>query len=126
MSDINIPNDGICETTYSDGKIAGRVNYKDGKKHGWAIAYHKNGTKASEGLYLDGVQQGIWTYRDDKGCLCSIANVKDGKACGSIIFWDTDAGKASEVSPSMLKLISDERIETTYDIVNMALEEKTK
>ena len=53
--------------------------YKNGKKNGRWISYHKNGQLHSEGEYKNGKWEGQWVDFYENGLIRSRGNYRDGK-----------------------------------------------
>ena len=51
------------------GETTGRIqwSFKNGKKHGPWIIYHKNGQLESKGTYKDGKEDGPWVQYNEDG-----------------------------------------------------------
>ncbi len=54
---------------YRLGRERERIDYVRGRKHGFVIQWHPNGTKASQAEYRDGVETGRFTRWDREGRL---------------------------------------------------------
>jgi len=62
------------------------------------IEYWANGYKKSEGTLLDGKEDGLWTYWDEKGEMSEEGTFKDGKKDGLWTYWDERGQKESEIT----------------------------
>lgn len=54
---------------YPDGEIWSEMHYDKGLRHGPNVAYHENGEKRYEGVYMNDLQDSIWSYYDTSGKL---------------------------------------------------------
>jgi antitoxin component YwqK of YwqJK toxin-antitoxin module len=74
----------LAETFYEDGSH--KLTYEwylanDGAMrvlHGRFYAYHRNGQLASEGQYLNGLEDGLWRYYHENGQLAAEGRYEDG------------------------------------------------
>ena len=63
---------------------------------GQFVDYHDNGTKSVEGQFVNGKQQGIWTFYHENGKLFRTGKYVDGRADGQWVIWREDGSKWSE------------------------------
>lgn len=88
--------DGLFYERSSNTPYSGELNDKrsqgmivNGKQDGPWVAYWKNGQISSKGNYRNGEQEGLWIYYYDNGSLWSEESWKDGKQDGPwITYWD--------------------------------------
>lgn len=59
---------------YPNGKIFKKSVYKENKRNGYYIEYHKNGNKWVEGQYINGYMKGEWKWFDTLGIIERTAN----------------------------------------------------
>ncbi|MBN2172629.1 MAG: hypothetical protein JW731_00765 [Bacteroidales bacterium] len=59
---------------YQDGTIWSEGVYKDGVENGLKTVYHENGQKYYEGLLVDGKRTGLWNFWDKNGILIKEIN----------------------------------------------------
>lgn len=89
----------IAEIPYESGGLQFRYSRKlseDGARwirHGLFTAFHKNGQRASEGVYEHGLETGVWRDYHDNGQLAAEGEYVDGKEHGTWRFWDRDGGQ---------------------------------
>lgn len=57
--------DGYWKQYYSNGQLAFKGNFVDGKRHGYWEAYYEDGTLAFKGYFKNAKQIGLW-IQDDK------------------------------------------------------------
>jgi antitoxin component YwqK of YwqJK toxin-antitoxin module len=78
----------LAESFYEDGSR--KLTYErylanDGAMwvlHGRFYAYHRNGQLASEGQYLNGLEDGLWRYYYENGQLAAEGCYEDGLDAG--------------------------------------------
>jgi hypothetical protein len=63
---------------------------------GQFVDHHDNGTKSVEGQFVNGKQQGIWTFYHENGKLFRTGKYVDGQADGQWAIWRDDGSKWSE------------------------------
>jgi antitoxin component YwqK of YwqJK toxin-antitoxin module len=91
MADLN-----IAEIPYEDGTTRyryARYMAEDGTRwirHGPFFAYHPNGERASEGNYVDGAEDGVWTDFHANGQMAARGNYAAGAQVGTWEYWDAD------------------------------------
>ncbi len=91
----------IVEIPYDSGAIKfryARVMSPDGTRwvlHGFFLAYHVNGTVASEGHFTDGKEDGLWRDFHSNGVLASEGQYRSGKEVGVWRFWISDGAEDS-------------------------------
>jgi antitoxin component YwqK of YwqJK toxin-antitoxin module len=97
MTDLN-----IAEILHDTGGIHYRYSQypsPDGAqwiRHGLFVAYHKNGQTASEGNYVDGLEEGLWRDFHENGQLAAEGRYSKGKEVGKWRFWNTAGSLESE------------------------------
>ncbi len=64
----NLP-DGTCIEYYPSGIIRNQISFTAGKRNGLAIFYDENGSKMTDGNYLDDLSNGSWKIFDKTGKL---------------------------------------------------------
>jgi len=64
--------------------------------NGQFVDHHDNGNKSVEGTFVDGKQQGGWTYFHENGQRFRTGNYVDGRADGQWVIWREDGSKWSE------------------------------
>ena len=91
----------IAEIPFESGEIHfryARYLSDDGSRwirHGLFVAYHKNGKLASEGNYVDGVEDGHWRDFHENGQLAAEGEYDRGHEVGVWKYWTPD-GKPDE------------------------------
>ena len=86
----------IAEVLYPTGQVKYRYSRQlspDQSKwirHGKFIAYHENGTIASDGNYENGVEQGRWRDYHPNGQIASDGCYESGVEVGEWNYWDPD------------------------------------
>jgi antitoxin component YwqK of YwqJK toxin-antitoxin module len=84
----------IAEIPYDTGEIRFRYSRylsQDGSRwirHGLFRAYHRNGQLASEGYYIDGLEDGLWRDYYENRQLAAEGNYEKGIETGSWSYWD--------------------------------------
>ena len=76
--------------TYENGNIRNITFHKEtqtGIEKVKYEAYHYTGRKASEGTYLNGKEDGLWTYWYENGQKRWEGTVKNGKRKGLWTYW---------------------------------------
>ena len=63
---------------------------------GQFVDHHDNGTKSVEGQFVNGKQQGIWTFYHENGNRFRTGQYVDGRADGQWIIWREDGSNWSE------------------------------
>ncbi|MDH3523865.1 MAG: hypothetical protein OES32_09790 [Acidobacteriota bacterium] len=93
----------VAEIPYESGQIRfryARYLAPDGAKwvrHGLFVAYHRDGTIASEGEYVHGLEQGLWSSYHENGTLAARGHYADGVETGTWQYWnDQGDPEASE------------------------------
>ena len=88
MSELN-----IAEIPFDDGSVRYRYARKmspDGTRwirEGLFQAFHENGALASEGRYVDGVEDGQWRDYHDNGQLAAEGAYNAGSEVGDWRYW---------------------------------------
>ncbi|MEZ4883588.1 MAG: hypothetical protein R3E32_02535 [Chitinophagales bacterium] len=74
---------GLIKKTDDDGTRT-EINYKEGKRHGLATTYYKNGNVSAEIDYVEGEKQGEakWFYQDKDRLLYQVTNFEQSKKEG--------------------------------------------
>lgn len=86
----------IAEIPYKDGTTRFRYARKlspDGTRwirDGRFCSYHPNGTLASEGMYVDDQEHGLWTDYHTNGQVAAKGHYANGKEVGQWEFWSSD------------------------------------
>ena len=81
---------GIVHFKYS------RYLSDDGKRwvrHGLFLAYHKNGTLASEGSYVHGLEHGLWRDYHENGRMAAEGLYEGGVEIGDWHYWNADGSE---------------------------------
>jgi len=84
---------------YADGKLKeeGEAYFLDDSPfNGDFIDHHDNGKKSVEGKFLNGKQEGVWTYFHKNGSRFRTGKYLDGRANGQWVIWRMDGSKWSE------------------------------
>lgn len=95
----------IAEIPYENGEIRCRYSRylsADGTRwvrHGLFRAYYPDGSLASEGSYVDGLEAGLWRDFHANGQLAAEGTYDAGKEKDDWKYWDSD-GSASGVKLS--------------------------
>jgi antitoxin component YwqK of YwqJK toxin-antitoxin module len=93
----------IAEVPYESGEIRFRYSRylpegaKEWVNHGFFQSFHRNGAVASEGNYVDGLEEGLWRDYHANGTLAAEGNYRAGKEHGSWRFWDENGRAEKEV-----------------------------
>ena len=91
----------IAEIPYESGEVRfryARYLAADGTRwirHGLFRAYHRNGTLASEGNYVDGAEEGLWRDYHENGQLAAEGHYKKGEEVGTWRYWN-DKGEPED------------------------------
>jgi antitoxin component YwqK of YwqJK toxin-antitoxin module len=94
MADLN-----IAEIPYPSGQLKYRYSRylaSDGGswiRHGLFRAYHENGQLASEGNYVDGLEQGFWRDYHENGQIAAEGEYKDGTEVGTWRYWNGEGAQ---------------------------------
>ncbi|ALM85393.1 toxin-antitoxin system YwqK family antitoxin [Bordetella sp. N] len=84
----------IAEIPHENGIVRYRYSRylsADGKKwirHGLFRAFHEDGTLASEGTYVDGVEHGLWRDFHANGKPAAEGNYENGQEAAGWKFWN--------------------------------------
>ena len=78
----DLPISGIVQDYYESGQLESEGIYKDGIEEGLAKYYYENGQLESEGMLYGPFEAGYWTYYYENGQLSQEGNYKEGKAEG--------------------------------------------
>ena len=91
------------------GKVTGREqgSFKNGKRDGAWVGYHKNGQLWYEGNYKNGKSEGTWTDYHTNGQLWSKGNYKNGRLDGVWVVYSRDGQLYSKDTYKDMKKISD-------------------
>ena len=94
MDDLVERNDLYYEK-FSDVPFTGEISgieigsFKNGKKNGEWLSYHRNGQLFSKGNFTNGEKGGLWEFYHENGQLKAKDNFKNGKLDGeSFYYWD--------------------------------------
>ena len=78
-------------------KEEGGISFLDDSPfNGDFIDHHDNGNKSVEGNFLNGKQEGVWTYFHKNGSRFRTGKYVDGRANGQWVIWRMDGSKWSE------------------------------
>ena len=83
----------------ADGKLKeeGESYFLDDSPfNGDFVDHHDNGEKSVEGKFLNGKQEGVWTYFHKNGSRFRTGKYVDGRANGQWVIWRMDGSKWSE------------------------------
>ena len=86
----------IAEILHENGEVRfryARYLAEDGTRwirHGLFLAYHPDGSLASEGEYRDGVEHGLWRDFHTNGRLAAEGTYAGGEQIGDWRFWNSD------------------------------------
>ena len=87
MDDL-VERDGLYYEKFTDAPYSGKVtgkeqgSFKDGKREGAWIYYHRNGQLQLKGNYKNGQKEGAWVDYWENGQLQLKGNYKNGKKDG--------------------------------------------
>lgn len=90
----------IAEIFYESGQLQYRYSRylaSDGSKwvrHGLFTAFHRNGEQASEGTYVDGVEDGNWRDFHENGLVAAEGSYAKGIETGTWRYWNDDGTEA--------------------------------
>ena len=76
-------------------KAITRIEYKNGKRHGFYKYFHKNGQLMFRGSYTNGILQGAFEEFYENGQLQETGDYKNGKQHGSWEFFEEDGNLVS-------------------------------
>jgi antitoxin component YwqK of YwqJK toxin-antitoxin module len=102
MDDPNILH--IAEIPFPSGAVKfrySRVLAPDGSRwirHGLFVQYHENGEVASEGSYVNGLEDGVWRDFHSNGQVASEGRFRNGKEEGLWRFWNAAGHEEPSVS----------------------------
>jgi antitoxin component YwqK of YwqJK toxin-antitoxin module len=77
--------DGLVRTFREDGSMLAETTFQGGRRHGPFRDYWPTGMLASEGNYLNDVQEGEWRFYHDDGTIMEVIQFKGGR---EVIDWD--------------------------------------
>jgi antitoxin component YwqK of YwqJK toxin-antitoxin module len=86
----------IAEIFYDSGELRYRYSRylaKDGStwiRHGRFTAYHRNGQLASEGNYVDGLEDGGWRDFHENGRIAAEGRYDQGQETADWQYWDAN------------------------------------
>ncbi|MEC9081309.1 MAG: hypothetical protein VYE44_05985 [Verrucomicrobiota bacterium] len=84
--------EGEAKLTQKNGQYFSEDSPFDGQ----FIDHHDNGQKSVEGTFVEGKQQGVWTFYHENGQQFRTGNYVDGRADGQWIIWREDGSKWAE------------------------------
>lgn len=88
--------EGPSRLYYDDGGLWQEAVWKDGKRDGPFVEYHRNGVKAREGRYAADAMEGPWTFRRDSGLLEEEAEFRAGVPHGRFVAYGPSGRKLTE------------------------------
>jgi len=59
--------DGFVSIFFKNGQKEWRHTYNNGVLEGNYTRWHRNGKRAIDGFFEDGIPVGVWAWRDEKG-----------------------------------------------------------
>ncbi|WP_028103994.1 toxin-antitoxin system YwqK family antitoxin [Pseudoduganella violaceinigra] len=90
----------IAEIFHESGELQYRYSRylsNDGSKwvrHGLFTAFHRNGELASEGTYIDGLEDGNWRDFHENGLVAAEGSYVKGVETGTWRYWNADGAEA--------------------------------
>ena len=87
---------GPAITWFTDGTRASEGSYADGIKDGPWVTFHENGAPESQGAYVAGKREGTWSTYHPSGANASVGDYLADQPEGRWVFWDIDAQWRSE------------------------------
>ena len=78
------PFTGSSVSSYENGQLEAKENWKDGELDGLRETYYDNGQLMYKGAYKDGNKEGLWAWYHQNGELWSKGNFKDGMFIGNL------------------------------------------
>jgi antitoxin component YwqK of YwqJK toxin-antitoxin module len=90
----------IAEIFHESGELQYRYSRylsNDGSKwvrHGLFTAFHRNGELASEGTYVDGLEDGNWRDFHENGLIAAEGSYVKGVETGTWRYWNADGTEA--------------------------------
>lgn len=90
----------IAEIFHESGELQYRYSRylsNDGSKwvrHGLFTAFHRNGEPASEGTYVDGLEDGNWRDFHENGLIAAEGSYVKGVETGTWRYWNADGTEA--------------------------------
>ena len=97
IAEIPFPS-GVVQFRYT------RVLAPDGSRwirHGLFVRYHENGVVASEGNYVNGLEDGVWRDFHPNGQVASEGRYRNGKEEGLWRFWDAKGREEPSVTHNL-------------------------
>ena len=82
--------EGAWVEYHKNGQLDYKGNYKNSKREGAWISYHKNGQLDYKGNYKNGKQEGAWVSYYSDGLLGSKGNYKNGEKEGAWVIYKLD------------------------------------
>ncbi len=83
---------------YLNGKVASKTPYVNGKEHGTATGWHRNGSKMTQAMLLNNEVHGMYRSWFKEGEKWSEIMYRNGKKHGMETYWRESGGKISEVN----------------------------
>lgn len=87
---------GPARTWYDDGQLHTEAWWREGKRDGPFVEYHRNGRKAREGTYRADAKVGTWTVWYEDGGLEERGEWADDRPHGAATTWHRGGKKRSE------------------------------
>ena len=90
----------IAEIFYASGELQyryARYLANDGSKwirDGLFTAFHGSGERASEGTYVDGLEEGVWRDFHENGVVAAEGSYAKGNETGTWRYWNADGTEA--------------------------------
>ena len=90
------PYTGWAKELWNNGQVKGLYQLKDGKREGFATAWHANGQKMAAGHFRDGKQEDVWIQWHENGQKQSKGSFKNGRTDGLWTRWYTNGRRATK------------------------------
>ena len=93
---ISTPYSGWVKGTHQSGNVAALMQYKDGKAHGLAMRWDRDGKKIAEGAFRENKMDGVWTEWHENGQKKGESRYRNGRIDGRLTLWRADGTKIAE------------------------------
>ena len=93
---ISTPYSGWVKGTHQSGNVAALMQYKDGKAHGLAMRWDRDGKKIAEGAFRENKMDGVWTEWHENGQKRGESRYRNGRIDGRLTLWRADGTKIAE------------------------------
>lgn len=87
--------EGPARVYYDDGGVWVEERFREGRRDGPFVEWHRNRAKAREGTFVLGAKSGRWTVRWESGELAETSEWRDGVPHGAFVsYWPNGKRRA--------------------------------